>query len=471
MFARIESSRLAIDKSVSDPVFALRNRNSVANRLAIHEEAEARAFEARCHIRKECVFTSFSYFHSVFHPFASLRKANGIALAVLRVERIGTAKSNNIHAVFAIDIAFVHKILVVEGNALAAFIVIFHFNHARNRHIFDKGRLRNSIGEICKRNVVDLVTNFLEFTLKACRISNRSDIATVVAFCKLARLITANTARSIPVRVIFDNKATRTFVEVNRENPVIRPLGGTVIVEIVFLDFTARTLITQSVNRTGIAEQTRNMMNVVLIDMVVRHSGLVFGPAKPKGNSGVVSVGNFVVFNHHIARIASTDTHSALVFVRHVGHEVVANGITCTDFILVLRIVSDMNFSCGVLIELAKHNTSSANFIEHVAFDHVIIRSRHKVKASCGHLRKGAVLDQEMVSIFDTEAGIGTPQQILVAIQPFPISATGIRKDIHIEVCRLQIQEAFFAGASVVGMSKVQAFKRHITNFVLGVLT
>ena len=130
-----------------------------------------------------------------------------------------------------------------------------------------------------------------------------------------------------------------------------------------------------------------------------------------------------------------------------------------------------MNFGRGVLIELAKHNACSANFVEHVAFDYVVVRARYKVKTGRCHLRKGAVLDQEMVSIFDTEAGIRTPQQILVAVQFFPVSAARIRKDIHIEVCSLQIQETFFAGAGIVGMCKDQAFKRHIAHLVLGILT
>ena len=143
MFTSFESSRLSFNGTVSIPVFALRGNNRIADSLAIHEELEARAFETRSNVSEEHVFTSGSHLQGVFHPFASLRVTHGIALCL-----VGRIELNNVYAIFAIDVTFVHKILVVERNTLATFIVIFHFNHARNRHVFNKRGLRNDIGEI-----------------------------------------------------------------------------------------------------------------------------------------------------------------------------------------------------------------------------------------------------------------------------------------------------------------------------------
>ena len=75
------------------------------------------------------------------------------------------------------------------------------------------------------------------------------------------------------------------------------------------------------------------------------------------------------------------------------------------------------------------------------------------------------------MGIFNAEGRIGAPQQVLVAVQLFPVSAAWIRKHVYVEVCRLQIQEAFLARAGVVGMGKGQAFETHVAHFVLGVFT
>ena len=76
---------------------------------------------------------------------------------------------------------------------------------------------------------------------------------------------------------------------------------------------------------------------------------------------------------------------------------------------------------------------------EGVALNHVVIGAGDKVETRSRDLREHVPLHQEMMCIFNAERSIGAPQQILVAVQLFPVSAARIRKDIHIEVCCLQI--------------------------------
>ena len=177
------------------------------------------------------------------------------------------------------------------------------------------------------------------------------------------------------------------------------------------------------------------------------------------------------MFDYHIARVTGANTHGTLMLIRHVGDQVVLDRIAGADFILVARIVGDVDFGRGVLIELAKHNARSANFEEGIALNHVVVGARDKVEARSRNLREYVTLYQKMMRIFDAERRIGAPQQILVTVQLFPVSAARIRKNINIEVCRLQIQKTFFAGASIVGMGEGQAFERHVTHLVLGILT
>ena len=215
--------------------------------------------------------------------------------------------------------------------------------------------------------------------------------------------------------------------------------------EIVFLDFATRSLVAQSVNRTGVAEQAGNMMNVVLIDVVVRHGGFALGPAITHRNTGIVCIGHFVIFNHDIARITGGNAHSALVFVRHVRNEVVTERVASADFVFVLRIVRNMDFGRRILRELAEHDAVRTDFVEHVAFDQVIVRAGDHVKAVCRHLRKRAVPNLHVMSVFDAETSIRAPKEELVTAQ-----ATVFSNHLDIEHARLQIQEPFFTRAQIV---------------------
>ena len=236
--------------------------------------------------------------------------------------------------------------------------------------------------------------------------------------------------------------------------------------DVVFLDFATRALVAQCINRTGVAKQTGNVVDVVLINFVVRHGCFALGPAITHRDTGIVCIGHFVIFDDDITRIPGGNAHSALMFIRHVCHEVVTDCIAGTDFVLVLRIVRDVNFGRGVLRELAEHNAAAADFIEYVAFNHVIICTRDKVKTSCSHLRERAILDFEMVRIFDAETSIRTPEEELIAAE-----AAIFREHVNVEHTCLQIQEAFFARTQEIGVCKGYAFKRHVTNFVLSILT
>ena len=230
VFALCNFGGFAFHIAVGIPVFALRHRDGIGNGLAIDKESEATDVETACHVGAEHELACDNHVHRVFEPFTALRVTDSITIAILCHGGIGAAEANHVHAIFAVNIAFIHEILIAERNALPAHIVVFGLDDTRKGRYDLESGLRDSITEVGKRDVIDAVRDVLVFTLETGSGRNRLDIATVVAFCKLARLITADTTRSIPVRVIFDNKATRTLIEVNRQNPIVRPLGSTVIV-------------------------------------------------------------------------------------------------------------------------------------------------------------------------------------------------------------------------------------------------
>ena len=152
------------------------------------------------------------------------------------------------------------------------------------------------------------------------------------------------------------------------------------------------------------------------------------------------------------------------MFVRHVRHKVVTERIASADFILVGRIVRNMDFSRRILRELAKHNAVCTDFIEHVAFDQVVVRTGDHVETIGGHLRKGAVADSHMVSIFNTETSVRTPEKELVTAK-----TTVFSNHFDVEHTGLQIEEALLTRAQIVRMSESQAFESHVTDFALGV--
>ena len=231
MLALLEFNSAHIDFLIHVPSrIGFRDRNGICNSIIVHQQHEARRFGSRSHIRLDKVLGVGGHVHGVFQPFASLRITNGKAFAILSCRGIGAFQPDNIHTIFTVGISLVGNILVAVRNALAAFVVIFGLHQCGEHEGILERSLRNRVREISQRDVRNLVGKILEFALEACSGRNRLDIATVVAFCKLARLITADTTRSIPVRVILNSKAARAFIEVNRQNPIVRPLGGTVIV-------------------------------------------------------------------------------------------------------------------------------------------------------------------------------------------------------------------------------------------------
>ena len=434
MVAFFNFGGFAVHERISVPIFGLRHRYGIGHGLAIDKQANATAFEAVCHVRAEHELTCSHYVHGVFEPFAGLGITDGVTLA-----SVGRIHLHNVDTIFAVGAAFVHKVLVVERNALAAFIVIFELHDSREGELNLVRSLFHGTVKVCERNFLN-VADVAEFLLDTGVVH---DVIAVIVIGLLQgilpRLILAHTCRGILEHVFFHGKAAGAFVQVNGHVPVVGPLGRSVIVDIVVLDFATGALVRERVDRAGVAKQAGNMVNLVPVHMVIGHGGLLLGPAKTNGNTGVISVRNFVMFDHHIAGVTGANTYGTLMFISHVGNQVVLDRIAGTDFFLVGRIVGNMNFGRGVLIELAEHNACSADFEEGIALDHVVVGARDKVEARSRNLREYVTLYQKMMRIFDAERRIGAPQQILVTVQLFPVSAARIRKDIHIEVCCLQI--------------------------------
>ena len=205
-------------------------------------------------------------------------------------------------------------------------------------------------------------------------------------------------------------------------------------------------------------------MNIVLVNLVIRHCGFALGPAVAYRNARIVCIRHFVVFNHDIARVASANAHGSLMFVGYVRNQVVTERIARADFVLVGRVIRNMNFSQGILRELAEHNAVRTDFVEHVAFDQVIVRTGDHVETVSSHLRKSAVPDFHVVSIFNTETCIRTPEEELVTTQ-----AAIFFHHFDIEHAGLQIKESFFAGTEVIRMCEMQTIEFHVAHLGLGV--
>ena len=114
--------------------------------------------------------------------------------------------------------------------------------------------------------------------------------------------------------------------------------------KVVVLDFATFSLIAQSVNRAGIAQQASHVVDIVPVDMVVVHGRFFRGPAIAHRNTDIVRIGYFVMFDNGVPRVTSTDSGSTLMFVGHAGNQVVLDCITGTDFILVRGVVRNMDF-------------------------------------------------------------------------------------------------------------------------------
>ena len=120
-------------------------------------------------------------------------------------------------------------------------------------------------------------------------------------------------------------------------------------------------------------------MDVVLVYLVVCHRGLFFGPAKAHRNAGIVRIGNFIVLDNNEAGVTCSNAHGSLMFVSDMGDQVVADGVTGADFVLVRGVVGNVDFRCGILGELANHDACCTQFVEHVSLNQVIVCARNKV--------------------------------------------------------------------------------------------
>ncbi len=183
MFALRDFLCLHLDFAIRVPIFTLRCLDDIGDFLAINEELDSDIFRSGRHVQNERIFRSNLVIDRVFYPFAIFGVAESIALRL-----VGRINLHDVHFIFAVSAALVFAIVIVEGFIVAAHVVIFRFNLARDcRCDFLERGLRNSSLFAFHVPIVEIETALLdnkEQVFNACSITQVEGIFLPARACR-----------------------------------------------------------------------------------------------------------------------------------------------------------------------------------------------------------------------------------------------------------------------------------------------
>src|SRR5450759_5097685 len=182
-------------------------------------------------------------------------------------------------------------------------------------------------------------------------------------------LVLQDGRRRIDGHVVGDGVSARLLVQVQSTYLVVGPRALREVVDVVVLDFRPGSLIGQGVDRRTVGQDVRDVVNVVVVDLVASHRIGRRGPPEADRDPGIIGDRYLVVLYVDLLWVSARDATGPLDFRRHVVDIVVLDRVVGANLVLVGRIVRHVKLGGFVRHELPDGDSVAAGIGEHVTND------------------------------------------------------------------------------------------------------